>query len=290
MPKFNLLGLLNNESNMTAVFKPVKIVQVSINDLLPNDKNFYDTQDIEQLKNAIEFAGGVKQNLIIKPADESGKHIVIAGHRRRLACLELVAEGKSAFELVPAVIDESQDEETEELLLILTNSSTRVLSDYEKVVQAKTAKRLLTNIKRRENIPGRVRELVADMLNVTTSQLSRYEKIDKSLCEDLKEEFKQGNISITAAYDAAKLDDSGQQAVLKKVKKDSGVVKPQDIKAVIPDQEVKKKVEPIVKEEPKESFEIAKILVNAVGVNGTNISAWESWVRKFDVKLNRYSL
>ena len=77
---------------------------------------------------------------------------------------------------------------------------------------------------------------------------------------------------------------------MKKVKKDSGVVKPQDIKAVIPDQEVKKKVEPIVKEEPKESFEIAKILVNAVGVNGTNISAWESWVRKFDVKLNRYSL
>ena len=116
-----------SEREETQPRKPAyKIVALSVVDLVPSVGNFYSIAESEKLKRDIELAGGVKQNLTVIPLD-GGKYKVLAGHRRRRACLELVQEGKPEYEYVPCGIeprqqDKEMQEIREELLIIATNS------------------------------------------------------------------------------------------------------------------------------------------------------------------------
>ena len=99
-----------------------EIVKLSVYDLVPSDDNFYSMGGIEELKSNIELAGKVLQNLIVVPLD-GGKYKVISGHRRRLASISLVEEGKPQYEFVPCVIETDEaDAEVqairEEIMLI----------------------------------------------------------------------------------------------------------------------------------------------------------------------------
>ncbi|MEA5083279.1 MAG: ParB N-terminal domain-containing protein [Lachnospiraceae bacterium] len=207
----------------------LKIEYLDVNDLIPAEENFYNTNDIEDLKASIELTG-VKQNLIVKALD-TGKYKVIAGHRRRLACLALVAEGKTEFEKVPAQVMRNIDSTKEELMLLMTNSTARQLTDYEKTKQAQRLSELLVEVKKKENIPGRVRELAAEVLKTTTAQIGRYESINKNLEEDLMAEYETGAISVTVAYEASKMEKEGQDKVLSRLK-ENGTLSIKDVKKI----------------------------------------------------------
>jgi ParB family chromosome partitioning protein len=224
--KFNLMDTLNSVSrerqNSTKpdasggadIFKPQMI---SVHNLTPSAENFYDTSDVRDLKQSIELFGGIKQNLIVKPG-EAGKFEVISGHRRRKACLELLAEGKLQFEFVPCIVEDGKDPLIEQLLLIMTNSTARELSDWEKCRQAEQLKTLLGELKRRDNIPGRVRELVAQALNVSESQVARYDAINANLAEDVKPEFASGNMPVSVAYEVSRKPKEKQGAAVEEYK------------------------------------------------------------------------
>ena len=104
--KFNLNQILSDTSRAAAgggATKPrpaeSEIKKISVFDLVPSEDNFYSMREIEELKVAIEIAGKVLQNLVVVPLD-GGKYKVIAGHRRRLASIALVEEGKPQYEFV----------------------------------------------------------------------------------------------------------------------------------------------------------------------------------------------
>lgn len=217
--KFNLNSLLSGTSmNETAeegrrrkTGHSLKVVPISVYDLEPSNENFYSVEDIEELKDSIEMFG-VKQNLSVKQKD-NGKYEVIAGHRRRLATLALVNEGKKEFEHVPCAVETELDEIREQLLLITTNATARQLTDWEKTQQAEKMKELLERYKRTEKLPGRVRELVAKALKTSAAQVGRMDSISKKLSEEFKEEFKEQNINISTAYEISTLPSEEQQEV-----------------------------------------------------------------------------
>ena len=62
----------------------------------------------------------------------------------------------------------------------------------------------------RERI-GRIREIVAQMLNTSTTQIGRMEAISNNLSQDFKEELEKGNINISTAHELSRLDEEGQQ-------------------------------------------------------------------------------
>lgn len=218
---FNLSDLMNNSSKETAAAPSpaYEVVELDAADLIPNEKNnIYSIENIEDLKNAIELAGGIKQNLVVEPADENGKYKIIAGHRRWTAAKELAADGKEEYKKVPCLIEREPDAAKRELLLIYTNATARELTDAEKAKQSQRATELLTEIKNREGITGRVRDLVADMLHTTAAQIGRYQAINKNLVnENLKEAFNNGDLKVSAAYEASKLDAEGQAAAAEKL-------------------------------------------------------------------------
>lgn len=215
MAKFDLKSLLSEKSLSQEETKKAqeqqknfKVVYISVYDLIPSEDNFYSVKDIKELKEAVELFGGIKQNLIVK-AMEEGKYKVIAGHKRRLASLALVEEGKATFEYVPCIVEETGSIE-ERLLLIMTNSTTRQLSDYEKTRQAEELKGLLLEYKKQEKIPGRIRDLVAEILGTSPTQIGRMEAISKNLSEDFKEAWKENKVNTSTAYEISSLPQEKQ--------------------------------------------------------------------------------
>lgn len=185
--KFNLNSLLNQSSKAQSETKldaGFRIEYISVNNLIPAEENFYDVEHIENLKQGIELNGGIKQNLIVTPSEIDGKYRIIAGHRRHKASKELVDEGKKEYDLLPCIVESEIDTDKEQLMLIMTNSTTRELTDFEKTKQAEILKDILVKLKKKENITGRVREIIADILNTSPAQISRMESINKNLSEE----------------------------------------------------------------------------------------------------------
>lgn len=213
---FNMMDLLNNNSKPTQDkeenIKRFKITQINIKKLVPSNNNFYSIDKIEELKNTIELLG-LQQNLVVKKI-ENGMYKIISGHRRYYSMLSLYEEGNKNFEYVPCKVEE-EDELKNDLRLIITNSTARELTDWEKIHQAKRLKELLTEYKEREKIPGRVRDIVADILNVSATQVARMESVSNNLIDDFKEEMKEDNVKISVAYELSKLPEEKQREVYK---------------------------------------------------------------------------
>ena len=241
MGKFDLKQLLtqnslNNQDNSKS--KEFKVEKININDLIPasEEENFYSITDFKELKESIEMFG-IQQNLIVKEVGE-GKYKVIAGHRRRLAALELVNEGKEEFQYVPCIVKKEIDNVSENLLLIMTNSTTRVLSDWEKVKQCIETEKLLKEYKKNNKIPGRTRELVSEILDTSPTNVGRMKAINNNLNDNLKEEFKNNNINISTAYELSSLSNELQEKAFNKLK-EKEILTINDVK------ELKKKEEEI---------------------------------------------
>ena len=233
MAGFNINDLLNAKSKGAAVQEQgpaeqeFKVTMLDVEDLMPSKDNFYSTENIDELAMSIELVGHIEQNLVVKP-EAHGKYEVVAGHRRRLAALKLVQEGKEEYRKVPCLIKKESDTIKDKLSLIFTNATARQLTDWEKVQQAKELKEILTEYKRalqEENKDkpkaerkkmGRIRDIVAQMLNTSTTQIGRMETIENNLSQEFKDELEKGNINISTAHELSRLDEEGQKQAYEK--------------------------------------------------------------------------
>lgn len=229
---FNLLQMLNNNSKPAdmpendqvepgADTRNLEIQMIHFSKLVPSEDNFYNTDNIADLMDSIEVIG-IKQPVIVKPIVGTDQYKIIAGHRRVRACGELVDEGKTKFEYVPCLVESNIDELTEKIMLIYTNSTTRELSTWEKIEQLNQLKALFQEYKRTHEIPGRIRELLAEALDVSPSQVYRMETINADLLPELKEELKKDSINFSTAAELARLSVADQKALYEQ-HKETGV-------------------------------------------------------------------
>ena len=212
---FSIMDMMSEISREDAAVIE-KIEKVSVFDIKPNEENFYESSSMEQLKNSIFAMGGVRQNILLVklPGVLPVSYKIIAGHRRVRACMELVQEGHPEFEYIPAVIIENIDRETEKMLLVMTNSTQRELTDWEKVMQHMKLKEIIPKLKKRQGLDGRARTLEADYLGVSEAQIAIYNTIGTKLDAWLMSIFKDGSIGISLAYEAAKLEPEEQRQLV----------------------------------------------------------------------------
>lgn len=227
MAGFNLMGLMNQASKTEAGAPKYELKRLNINELYPDPQNktIYSVENIKELADAIEIAGGVLHNLVVRAADETGKYMIISGERRWTAC-QLLVKGKSMqqFAEVNCLIENEHDEDMLDLMLMLTNSTARQLTDAEKMRQAERMTDILNRMKEQQGLEGRVRDIVSKMLQMSSTQLARYHAIAKNLQnEDLKQAFKDGRLKVSAAYEASQLSEQGQQKVADKLQAEGTV-------------------------------------------------------------------
>lgn len=233
MSKFSLMDYMNEASKELA--NPNDITeQVSVFDIEPNEDNFYGMRGIEKLKESIILLGGVQENLILvkNPPGSSYKYKALAGHRRRLACMELVQEGNKEFEYVPAVIKEHISAKAEKGILLLTNSTQRgELTDYEKIMEHIESRKLIEEYKKEQKLEGRIRKLEAEYLQVSEGQIAIYDKIINNLSPGLMKYFEQDKMGISAAYEAARRDEEEQRQIQEYLNTHDAITEA-DIKAI----------------------------------------------------------
>ena len=219
MAKFTMADLLNSQSKKTEERPAFEIRHIPIDKLKPSAKNQYGIRGIKELAANIEMLG-LLHNLDVKEADETGYYEIISGERRYQACKLLYESGNQEFKTLPCKVAAlTENKAISELKLLYANAAARELTDYEKTYQAGRIKEILQALKKDGyKFQGRMREIVADMLDVSPAQMGRMESINKNLSPEFKEEFKAGNIGITTAYELSGQSEAEQTATLEAYK------------------------------------------------------------------------
>lgn len=235
---FNMADFFNAETKkeIKSDWKPIRI---SVHKLRPaaGRENFYHMDDKEILETArtIELVG-LQQYPVVKPVEGTDEYEIIAGHKRRLAVLKLLSEGKTEYEMIPCKVEAAEDSIRNRLILIFTNSTQRERTDYEKMQEIKEVKELLTEWKKNNKLPGKMQKVIADILGTNKTKIGTLENIDKNLIEPFKAEFEQGNISTNTANEIAGLEAAAQQA-LYETYRETGSLIAKDAKALKEDSE-----------------------------------------------------
>ena len=216
---FNINDFLNAESRkgIKSDWKPVKL---SVRKLrpAPDAVNFYHAQDkeIKELAESIELVG-LQQYPVVRPVEGTDEYEVLAGHKRRLAVLRLLDEGKTEYEMIPCRV-ETPDKVQNELVLIFTNSTQRERTDYEKMREITRVRELLTEYQKTHKLAGRKQTIIAGILGTSKTKVGTLDNINSNLIAPFVEEFAAGNISTSAANEIAGLEPDAQQALFETYK------------------------------------------------------------------------
>lgn len=223
---FNL-GLSNDEISKEKE-QSFRIEKIDINNIIPNIKNKYSIQGIEELKFSI-LHNGLKQNLEVKDNGD-GTYSLLSGERRYTALKELIEEGNDKFRLIPCLItdlersssflDENGNEiltteDKEDLAIVTTNSENREFTDSDRAFQVSTLKRIYKKLSDSGvKLPGRISELIADQLDMSIGQVKNLQFIETHGSNELKQKLENNEISIGAATQVAHLSPAQQKEVL----------------------------------------------------------------------------
>lgn len=235
---FNINNFLNAESKkeIKSDWKPIK---VSVKKLrpAPDKKNFYHAEDkeIKDLAESIELIG-LQQYPVIRPVEGTDEYEVIAGHKRRLAILRLLDEGKAEYEMIPCRV-ETSNEIQNELILIFTNSTQRERTDYEKMREIERVRELLTEYQKTHELTGRKQNIIAEILGTNKTKVGTLDNINNNLIAPFMEEFAAGKISTSAANEIAGLEPDAQQTLYETYKATGSLIAKdaKALKEVFPD-------------------------------------------------------
>lgn len=190
-----------------------RIQMIHYTKLKPNPDNFYDTQGIEKLAAAIRIAGEIKNPLRVKKTDID-EYEVNEGHRRRLATIYNVEEmGMNEFEFVPCVVEDTTST-VGKLNLILSNSTQRERTEYEKMQEAEKLRILLDQYAKENETKissTDMRKLISTILGVSGTKIAQLESINRNLVDNAKEKFEKGEIPVSVANEMATLPQEVQQ-------------------------------------------------------------------------------
>ena len=214
--KFNLAALVPEMEAVSNSDTP-RITMIPITELRPNGGNFYDTTNFEDLADSIELNGLLEPLCVFRRGQGTGHYVIFSGHRRYKA-LRLLYE-KSGFEKwteVPCIVfPDPHDANRETVMLIHANSTGRVLSNWEKAQQARRLKEALVAMREGgAELPGRIRDLVAEEMQMSASKLARLEAIGNNLTYPAWAKlWKEGKLNESVAYRLSMLDWEDQHVV-----------------------------------------------------------------------------
>lgn len=194
--------------------------EIAVDDIFDNPLNFYPRPDNGKLAELMESiqANGLLEPPTVVPA-ENGKYRLISGHSRMNAVRMLAAHKDTAvaerFQRVLCRVLPSMTTEQEECAVIEANRQ-RVKSP---ALLAEEAERLTKiYIKRREageDLPGRIRDRVAEAMQVNKTKLANLSAIKRGLkVPGIVRKWEAGDIPEAAALEIARMDDETQYRLL----------------------------------------------------------------------------
>lgn len=215
--KFSLIDVLNVQSKASAAGMVESYTEIYLSpyDVVPGVNNFYSTKNIEELADTFLMVGQQEPTVLGRV---NGEFRIINGHRRNLANIMNIERGHEEFKKVKYLYRD-MSEAIYELNLLVGNAFNRELTAFEKTEQVKRLKEALIRARDEDGleIQGKLRDVVADLLNESSTNVARMESITNNAAPEVKEEFKKGNLGITAAYEVSKLPAAEQKKIAEQV-------------------------------------------------------------------------
>ena len=175
-------------------------------DLIDLDgNNFYKLSDIEGLAANIQLCG-LQQPLRVRKLND-GYYRIVSGHRRFTAIEMLAEDDPGRWDEVPCIVEcDDASEPLQQLRLIYANANTRVMTPAEVSEQAVQVEKLLYQLKEvGYEFSGRMRDHVAQAVQVSRSKLARLKVIRDNLAFNWQQAWKDGKLGESTAYALAQL-------------------------------------------------------------------------------------
>ena len=198
------MDALNKRTTETMDNKPkarFRTKDISINRIYSNDMNFYSMDGIEKLAQEI-FAIGLMDNLVVVHDQcEKGEYRIIAGERRWRALKMLVEQGHEEFEIVSCQIKTPTEEHEERVQLILANgyrdkTVTDILEEERQLKETlQYMKENGLTLQGYKLDSGRLRDVIANIMNMSPTKIAQIESINKRLIPEFTEELKEGRLT-----------------------------------------------------------------------------------------------
>ncbi len=185
---------------------------IDIDDIEPNRNNFYEISEIESLADDIERQGLMNAMVV---SEDDGKYELISGHRRLAAIKSLIADGRRRSGKVPCFIKGAKPNTETELDLIMLNATQRKYSDADTMREYEELTRIFKKLETSgKPVKGRIRDKIADALNVSPAQIGNLDNIKHNAIPDVEQAVKSGDMSISTANEVAKLAPEKQQKII----------------------------------------------------------------------------
>jgi len=189
---------------------PVRLIPLA--QIHPNPRNFYPrVENLEDLEESIQ-ANGLLEPLTVVP-DESGGYRLISGHNR-FAALRRIHSAKYE-DGVPCLVLPAMDEHVELAAIIEANrqrvkTQALLAEEAEKLTQAYMARK-----RAGENLPGRIRDRVAEAMQISKTKLANLNAIRNGIkVPGIMARWERDEIPEAAALEIARLPVEAQYRLL----------------------------------------------------------------------------
>ncbi len=195
-------------------------LEIAVDDILDNPRNFYPRPDNAALAELME---SIRANGLLEPPtvvpDTDGKYRLISGHSR-MAALRLLAANRDEavakqFSTVLCRVLPAMTEE-QELCAVIEANRQRVKSPALLTQEAERLTEMY--VKRRESgeeLPGRIRDRVAEAMQVSRTKLANLSAIKRGLkVPGIVRKWEAGELPEAAALEIARMDIDTQYRLL----------------------------------------------------------------------------
>lgn len=248
---------MQEQSKETAGFTE-QTMYIDMDQIEANSRNEFSKEELEDLAQSIKLAGGIWQNLIVKPKDERGIYTLTTGERRWRAAKLLRDNGEypEKFEnKVPCTIRNPQNldlplsDNSKEMFSILVTNKYRDKTDGDRMMEYREWKAIFDELRKQgiavlysdgtfatkeeaevlDGVEGKdgmqiagvkTRKLLADSMNISTGQVARFENVNRRASEQVMESLLSNKINLGEAEQLAQLPQSEQDEIIKQENKD----------------------------------------------------------------------
>lgn len=211
---FNFMDLLNAQTKAEGVEETKDYEEIYLSPYEVKDAQENTHQKLEGIEELADNFLTVGQEQPTVLARVNGEFRIIDGHRRNAANIFNIERGYKEYEKIKYRYKD-MSEAMYELRLLAGNGYTQELTAYEKVRLVERTKAALIRAKEEDGleIQGKMRDLIATMVQESGTNVARMENINNNATQAVKEQLKEGNLGLTAAYEAAKLEPEEQDDI-----------------------------------------------------------------------------
>lgn len=185
---------------------------LEVEQIIPNESNFYEMTEIEELAEDIERQGLMS---VLVVTEDNGKYHLISGHRRLKAVKLLIDEGRRKSTTVPCYIKSAKSADETQLDLIMLNATQRKYSDSDTMREYEELERIFKAMEQAgKPVKGKIRNNIARVLNVSPAQIGKIDNIKHNAIPDVEQAVKSGEMSISTANEVAKLAPEQQKEII----------------------------------------------------------------------------